>query len=560
MAAPFAQAKAAEPAPFDPDNFEPYTLGPTWQRKPNGKWLLPKRTLGWEIIGWCGQYLHSMTPGRKKVPWTFTPEQTRWLLWWYAVDDEGNFVYRTGVLQRLKGWGKDPLAAVLCLVEAFGPCRFSHWDDAGNPVAMPAFNPWVQIVAVSQTQTRNTMKVFPVIMSKKLIQDYGIKAGTELIRGLNGEAHIEAVTSNFRAVEGGRTTFTVLNETHHWVDSNQGHLMAETIDGNSTKMAARYLAITNAYLPGEDSVAERQREAYEDILEGRAPDVGIMYDSLEAPAGAPLGPPEVAIKVIEKIRGDAVWLKPLEIVKSIMNRSISAARSRRMWYNQVVADEDALFSREQWDALSRERELAPGDEIVLGFDGGKSDDATALVAIRVSDRTAFLLALWQAPDGPEGEGWVVPRERVHGAVQEAHSLYTVRAFYADVALWESYIALWEGEYADSYGVKSTKAGQAGGGIGWNMKSDKQATLANVRLMQTIFDGKLYHDGNVTLRRHALNARRRPNAWGISFGKESRESRRKVDAYAALVLAHEALIDLTTRGKRSDDAAGMAFWL
>ena len=40
-------------------------------------------------------------------------------------------------------------------------------------------------------------------------------------------------------------------------------------------------------------------------------------------------------------------------------------------------------------------------------------------------------------------------------------------------------------------------------------------------------------------RHLLNARRRPNRWGISFGKENRESPKKVDVLAALLLARMA---------------------
>jgi len=52
-----------------------------------------------------------------------------------------------------------------------------------------------------------------------------------------------------------------------------------------------------------------------------------------------------------------------------------------------------------------------------------------------------------------------------------------------------------------------------------------------------------------MRRHVLNARRRTNNHGVGFGKESRESPRKVDIYAALMLAHEALHDLRTRGKK-----------
>ncbi|MGV9312599.1 hypothetical protein ACWDR0_10430 [Streptomyces sp. NPDC003691] len=83
------------------DALEPIFLGPTWKRGPDGSWLLPKYTLGWQIAGWCAEYLNAEDGG----PWRFTPEQLRFILHWYAVDESGRFTYRKGVLQRLKGWG-----------------------------------------------------------------------------------------------------------------------------------------------------------------------------------------------------------------------------------------------------------------------------------------------------------------------------------------------------------------------------------------------------------------------------------------------------------------------
>jgi hypothetical protein len=35
-----------------------------------------------------------------------TLEQARFLLWWYAVNENGKYVYREGVFRRLKGAGK----------------------------------------------------------------------------------------------------------------------------------------------------------------------------------------------------------------------------------------------------------------------------------------------------------------------------------------------------------------------------------------------------------------------------------------------------------------------
>ncbi|AWN07376.1 terminase large subunit [Streptomyces phage Maneekul] len=533
---------------------EPDFHGPTWQKDAFGQWVLPKYTLGWQIAGWCAQWLRAEDGG----PWKFTKEQLRFVLHWYAVDSTGRFTNRKGVLQRLKGWGKDPLLAVLCLVELVGPSRFSHWDENGEPVGEPHPQAWVQVTAVNQSQTTNTMSLIPSLMSDAFKAHFDIKDGAVLIRANGGRQRLEAVTSSYRALEGKRTTFTLLNETHHWVSGNNGHKMYETIDGNATKKDSRYLAITNAYLPGEDSVAERMRESYMKIAEGRAMDVGFLYDSVEAHAKTPLTPDALRI-VIPKIRGDAVWLNVDSIIQSVLDTTIAPSRSRRMWLNQIVAEEDALYGPAEWDVLRNEAlTLQPGDEIVLGFDGGKTHDATALVAIRVRDMAAFLLGLWEKPDGPQGENWEVPRWEVDSEVHSAFKQFKVQAFYADVALWESYISEWAETYGEQLAVRSPVGRDA---IGYDMRSSlKLVTMAHERLMRSIFDGKLAHDGDRSLRRHALNARRRTNNYGVSFGKESRESPRKIDAYAALMLAHEALYDLRARGKKQRTRTGRGYFM
>lgn len=450
------------------------------------------------------------------------------------------------------------MLAVICLVEFVGPCRFSHWDDLGNPIAKAHPRSHVQVAAVTQDQTQNTMDLFPSLMSKDLIRDYGIKPGIELIRADRGRKKLRAVTSNPRALEGNRVTFAVLNETHHWVQANQGMKMYEVIDGNTTKGMSRYLAITNAYLPGEESVAETIRNAYEDYLDGKAEGDDILYDTIEANERTPLTREALEI-VLPIIRGDAVWLNPEGIISSVLNPAIDPSRSRRMWLNQIVAESDQLHSPDQWKTyLNPGAELAPGDSIVLGMDGGKTDDATVLVAIRESDNTAFLLGHWEAPDGPRGEGWVVPQHEVDAAVAEAHRLYTVLAFHSDVYLWESWISQWDFKYSEQYAVRSPLGKDA---IGWDMRTSlKTSTEAHERLLSALRTGHLLHDGDIILRRHALNSVRRNTPWGVYFDKRHRESKRKVDGYAALLLAHEALTNYRSRGKREVKKSKKGYWL
>ena len=164
----------------------------------------------------------------------------------------------------MKGWGKDPLGAVLAAIELVGPCRFSgRWDANAEPIGQPHSAAWVQTAAVAKDQTRNTMTLFPALFSQRAIGEYGIDLGKEIVYARGGRCRIEAVTSSPRALEGGRATFVLKNETQHWLN-NEGHAMAEVIARNAAKSrdgSARVLAITNAHRLGEDSDAERERLA-----------------------------------------------------------------------------------------------------------------------------------------------------------------------------------------------------------------------------------------------------------------------------------------------------------
>ena len=81
--------------------FPPSKIGPTWQTDKEGNWLLPDCTIGWQVLGWVAEWITTPDGG----PFMFTPEQARFVLFFYAIDSRGRFKYRNAVLQRLKGWG-----------------------------------------------------------------------------------------------------------------------------------------------------------------------------------------------------------------------------------------------------------------------------------------------------------------------------------------------------------------------------------------------------------------------------------------------------------------------
>ncbi len=531
--------------------WEPVRIGPTWQWTDSG-WALPTATLGWGVLSWCGQWL---TDGKGQA-WQFTPEQARFVLWFYALDESGDFLYHSAVLQRLKGWGKDPLLACLSVASCFADVSFDSW--AGDvPVGREEPNAYVQLVAVSLDQAkRNTMTLFPSLISPEARRHYGIQVGKEDVWGLSDTRHIQAVASSVMAIEGPRPTLVGRNETQNWNASNGGHDLAGAIEGNVAKSpgaAARILDVCNAYRPGEDSVAERTREGWE-ATQGDDPstaDYGLLYDSLEAPPEAPLSL-EAAPDVVRSIAGDAHWLdvRPNgRIIKSIANPSNPPSESRRKWYNQITATEDAWLTPQEFDACAAGEDVAPladGDRVFIFVDGSKSDDATAAIGCRESDGHVFTVGVWQRPPRAPKD-WVVDRARVDRRVRAAVERFEVVGLWGDPSdarddetgerFWEPIFDGWAADFGPSLALHAVKSGPRRHAVTWDMRISSNTAIFTEhaeRFTSDVIDGRLTHDGAALLVQHVRNARRRPNKWGVSLGKEHRESPRKIDAAVCAV--------------------------
>ncbi len=545
--------------------WEPVKVGPTWQYD-NG-WVLPACTLGWRNLAWAGLNLRAPKGGS----WTYTLEQARFLLWFWALDpDTGDFLYHSAALQRLKGWGKDPLAACVSATDICSEdAVFDRWSSGGVPIGAQRANPWVQILAVSQDQTKNTMKLFPSLIPRETRSKYGIQVGKLNVWARGDEAQIEAVTSNPLSVEGARPTTVIRAETQNWNSSNGGHEMAGALEGNAAKAeggAARILDIFNAHRAGEDSVAERTRKAYDatagsrcarhagrddwpecvDCVRPKAVDFGLLYDSLEASPDAPLTA-EDAPAVVESIAGDSVWLdtRPRgRIVKSILNPANSASESRRKWYNQVSAAEDAWVDPRHVSAAERGDPLSDGDVVVLFGDGSKSDDATGLVACRVSDGHCQVLHVQQPKKGA-----IVDRDAVDLAVARAFDRFKVVAFWFDPShlkdddsegdgrFWWPLADRWSTRYGRRLKCWPVKSGPRTHAVAFDMALATNQAIFVPAVEQALPDlesGEVTYTASAWLTEHLCNAKEAPGKYGVSIRKDNRESRRKIDLAVCLV--------------------------
>lgn len=533
----------------------PYIVGPTWQTRRDGSFYLPEpnRTLGDQVVNWM--YANLLSPGGEFAGEPFMPtnEQYRFLLWWYAIDEHGRFVYRNGVLRRMKGWGKDPLAAAMALADLCGPVVFSHWNALGIPVGKRRHAPWIQIAGVAQEQAGNTFKLFPAMVSKRLKEEFKLELNKTIIYA-EGGGLIEALTSSPKTAEGNRPTFVVANEIQWWMENNDGHAMFNVIKGNLAKNPGgqgRWLAICNGHRPGEESIGERLWDEHLRIDGGKAVNVRMLYDSLEAPADTPIGeiPPQnvdeagfnAGLKRLREgmliARGDASWLDVDSIIETeVLSTSNLVTEMRRMYLNQINAMEDSWMSPVEWDRVADpELILEDRDRITLAFDGSKSNDWSALVACRVSDGALFVIKTWN----PEHYDGRIPQDDVDATVHWVFSKYNVVGFRADLLGWENYIDQWSHKYGKKLKIKAFGVKP----IAFDMRGEDTRAIRKIfaldceRFLDAVLQGELSHTGDKVLRTHVLNAHRHPTPYeSISIRKATKDSPRKIDAAVCAVMA------------------------
>jgi hypothetical protein len=551
--------------------WEPVKLGPTWQY--DDGWLLPEASLGWGVLSWTTRHL----TGKAGKPWWWTAEQTRFLLWYYAVDSNGEFLYHSGALQRIKGWGKDPTAAGVSVASLHAPVMFDHWEG-DHPVGRDDPDAWTQIAAVSEDQTKNTFKLFPGLIPPETRRRYGIQIGKFNVWSDGDRRQIEGITMNPESIEGGRPHQIIRAETQNWLSTNRGHEMVGAMEGNAAKSEidspARILDIFNAYRPGRDSTAERAREAWESTQgeDATNAEYGVLWDSLEAPPEAPLTK-EAAPEVVRSIAGDATWLDTRpngRIVKSILNPENPPSESRRKWYNQIVGTEDA-WAQPRWvdDKANRRKgeQIVPGDRVVLFGDGSKSGDDTGLLAVRISDGLAQVLHHQHPGRDGKGELVLVNRSELDAAVNVAFDTFKVVAFWFDPShakaddaveddrFWWPLVDQWHERYHRKLDKRfwPVKSGPKMHAVAFDMSGSAAQQLFQPAVTQAaddLKDGQAPYCDSAVLRRHMKNARRREGRFGITLGKESRSSARKIDLAVCFVGARMLwrLVRLAQQGK------------
>ncbi len=541
------QLVASEVAPADR-----LTTLPPWPWDPFDK--NAPRTLGWAAIEWAETRLVQPNGPRARQPLRLTPDQMRFRLWWYALDVDARWLYGHGVRRLAKGSGKSPDAAVHCLTEFCGPVRLERFDDRmpGGCVGRPVDMPWVQIAATAESQTKNTMRMVRAFAPKgsQVVAEYQLDPGKTIYYKIP-EGTLEVITSSATAAEGAEASFVVADETEHSKPSNGGPDLVATLEDNLAKSGARLLETSNAWVPGQETVAESTWDAWLAQEEGKLREGAgrVLYDARMAPPDTDLSDYDSLRGALEHVYGDCVWKfgpngKPMveDMIAKIWSPRSKPAESLRKYLNRPTAHENAWVSAEEVSAIVAPREVDPKEPIVAFFDGAKSRDATAVVACCVSDGYVFVPTtidgrpmIWE-PDNAHDTDDVVDVNDVDLAVKHLASTMNLVGFFADVREWESFTKVsWPEAFGDQLKVKAVPTGKDPQRIAWDMRSRTYEFTTAVELTYNeITEHQFAYDGNPILTRHLTNCRRRANRYGLTVAKESPASAQKIDAAVCLI--------------------------
>lgn len=196
--------------------------------------------------------------------------------------------------------------------------------------------------------------------------------------------------------------------------------------------------------------------------------------------------------------------------------------------NLWVNTNNAWIDAKTWDANANGLPIPDGANVVLGFDGSYSGDATAIVAVSIpaaGDADAHphvdKVAVWEKPQDALDD-WVVPIADVEDALRQACKRWNVKEIVCDPYRYARTM-----QELESEGLPIVEFPQ----------SPARMVPATTTFYEAVTQNLLTHSGDADLARHISNAVLRVDARGSRIGKENRNSERKIDLAVAAIMAH-----------------------
>lgn len=463
------------------------------------------------------------------------------------------FHFRRGQVVGPQKTGKGPWSAGVTAFEAVGPCLFAGWasggevyrceDDGcgcgfgyayepGEPMGMQRPTSLIQLLATSEDQVDNVYRPLQGMIRRGPLAERML-VREEFIR-LPEDGRIDPVTAAANSKLGNPINFAIFDESGLYTARNKLMKVAQTMRRGLAGMGGRSIETTNPWDPMDNSVAQQ-------TFESRQEDIFRFYR--KPPADLSYRNKRERHKIHQFVYEGSPWVDLAAIeAEAAELLETDPTQAERFFGNRLVQGLGSYMPEALWDASEAPRMVARGERVALGFDGSRSGDWTAL---RAETADGFRFTPTYGPDdrptfwNPDEWGGRIPRDEVSTAVAEMFDRYDVARMYVDPRHWETQADAWALEFGDDVVVT------------WPTNQIGRMFDALVRFLEDTAEKVTRHDGDSTMKLHALAARKvaKPGDKYI-LGKPAETQ--KIDLLMADVLAHEAAADQRAAGWERQD--------
>lgn len=343
-----------------------------------------------------------------------------------------------------------------------------------------------------------------------------IKVYRDVLEVVETGSVYKAVSSEAFTKEGLNPNLVIYDELHAAPNS-------ELYDVMSLAMGARrnplLVAITTAGVKsdrdGGDSTCYRLYQYGERIASGETVDDSFFM----AWWGASDNDNYLSPEVWERANpGYDDLIDPEDLASQVRRISENEFRTKRL--NQWTNATAAWLPHGTWAGCESAGDIDRGAPVVLGFDGSRTGDTTALVAATVEAEPRLkVIGLWERPR--DVADWRVPRAEVKDAIRRACRDYDVY----EIA-WDEFLWLDAAEELEDDGLPVVIFPQTLTRMG----------AATQRFYELVTNRLIRHDGDPRLARHLGNAQLKRDSRGSRLAKDQRNSPRKIDLAVASVMA------------------------
>ena len=422
----------------------------------------------------------------------------------FAVRADGTLKHRTALVGMPRKNGKSSIGSGIGLWSLF------MGVDGGEIYSCAADKDQAKIVF---NDAKKMIEAEPDLLDHARIYRDAIEVPStgSIYRALSSEAYTK---------EGLSPTLVIMDELHALPNRELFDVMTLGMGARSEPLL---LAITTAGVKtdstGQDSVAYSLYQYGQKIVRKEIKDKSFFMAWWEAPAEADFRSKDTW-KMSNPAFGD---INSIEDFESAVKRTPEAEfRTKRT--NAWVSSQQAWLPSGYWEKLEANKEIDPETEIILGFDGSFSGDASVIVGVTIEEKPhVFLVKAWEKQP-TDSEDWRVDSLEVENVIIEFCKNNKVKEIACDPFRWQRTMSV-----LDDLGLPIVE---------WPSTSATRMVPACAKFYDAVVSENLTHDGDGLITRHISNSVIKTDRLGPRIVKEHRGSLRKIDGAVASIIAFD----------------------